>query len=158
MTTTVIMTPDIREKLKEHALGLQHARRSAGDPSYGQLQRKTGYSKASISRLLNAHTFPKWEFVEAFLKACGIDDPQISSHYRLCWLEIAELRRPLGAESWHDDHQHPGPGIAQECAECGALVSNPLRHQAWHASQSRRESASAARTRGTGGTVHQLSS
>lgn len=126
------------------ASGLRWVRRQDGDPSYRVLQRKTEYSPSSISRVLSGKSFPRWEFTEKFLRACHVGEQEINGPWRNRWIEVAGLVSPLGDDVPADLETaaeapaplaHPGT----ECAQCGALVVNQIRHQAWHAAYAPRE-------------------
>ena len=150
-----MMSTDHEAGVGGFALSLRRARREAGDPPYRELARRTGYSISSISRTLSGATFPRWAFTGLLLKSFGVSQEQIQGPWRRRWLEAAEAVSPLGVDP-------VGPGkdevpAGQECGECGALVLNPLRHQAWHASYKRRGSGRILPVADTGGTVHQLS-
>jgi hypothetical protein len=45
-------------KVSRFSKSLRRARRDAGEPSYRDLARQTGYSISSISRILNGKNFP----------------------------------------------------------------------------------------------------
>ncbi|MFI0453686.1 helix-turn-helix domain-containing protein [Actinomadura sp. 6N118] len=134
---------EIEEKIQRFALGLRHVRRRAGDPSYRALSQKMNYSYSTVSRMLNGQMFPRWGTVEQFLRACKVTENAIDGRWRARWLEIAELVSPIGETVPYDDkdeqeEEFTGPGEGpgrptMECRECGALIVNPLRHQAWHA-------------------------
>jgi transcriptional regulator with XRE-family HTH domain len=152
---------DIQAEITKFANTLRRVRRQDGDPSYRQLHRRMGYSISSISRVLTGQSFPRWEFTEAFLRACHVAEPQINIQWRNRWIEIAELVAPLGDDVPHGDEagsDMPTPAAQEgmECDECGAWVINPLRHRAWHATYVRREPSRLARrpfvldTAGTG--------
>jgi transcriptional regulator with XRE-family HTH domain len=154
-----MMSTDREDEVGRFALSLRRARREAGDPSYRELARRTKYSISSICRTLNGTTFPRWAFTELLLKSYGISEEQIRGHWRRIWLETAEAVSPLGtgqpADTAQDDSPAAAPG--EECGECGALVLNPLRHQAWHAAYKRRASGRIPPTADVGGNVHRLS-
>jgi transcriptional regulator with XRE-family HTH domain len=135
------------------ALSLRRARREAGDPSYRELARRTGYSISSISRTLTGATFPRWAFTELLLNSLGLSQEQVQGLWRRRWLEAAEAVSPLGVNPGQDEVP-----AGRECGQCGALVLNPLRHQAWHSAYERRRSGRITPMADAGGTVHRLSS
>jgi hypothetical protein len=71
-----------------------------------------------------------------------VDDARINGPWRQRWLEIAELRSPLGDDDQEGqlgtDIPLPAPS-GRACPECGALVINPFPHQAWHRTYVRRD-------------------
>jgi transcriptional regulator with XRE-family HTH domain len=160
---------DIQTRIEQFAQGMRWSRRQDGDPPYREISRQMGYSISSISRVLSGKSFPRWHFTEQFLRACHVPEEHISGRWHTRWLEIAELIDPLGDFPYQADAEaDPGPALAApagpECTECGALMINPLRHQAWHmqyvrrpaAARDRRPLTAAAPTHGT--TLHRLSS
>ena len=158
---------NVELEVKQFAMSLRRARRNAGEVPYRELARETSYSISSISRILNGKNFPRWAFTEKFLHTCKVSEAQINGPWRRRWLEIAELLSPLGDDGQDSDAElsvdAPQAPPERECPECGALVLNPLRHQAWHAAYVRRDSARKATALRpvagrSGGTVRSLSS
>lgn len=150
------MSTDHEGAADRFALSLRRARREAGDPSYRELAGRTGYSISSISRTLNGATFPRWAFTGLLLKSFGVSQEQIQGYWRRRWLEAAEAVSPLGVDQ--DGSGQDDVPAGRECEECGALVLNPLRHQAWHSAYRRRGSGGIPPVANTGGTVRRLSS
>lgn len=160
---------DIQIKIEQFAKALRWVRRQDGDPSYRDLHRRMQYSIATISRALGGESFPRWDVTEQLLRACHVPDEQIHGVWHTRWLEIAELRSPIGdfpyqAEPGTIPEPAPATPAGTECAECGALITNPLRHQAWHTLYVRRPAATRGRrpltavVPETSGTLHRLSS
>ncbi|RKS71191.1 helix-turn-helix protein [Actinomadura pelletieri DSM 43383] len=134
---------EVEQKVQRFALGLRHVRRHAGDPSYRTLSNKMNYSYSTVSRMLNGQIFPRWETVEQFLRACKVNENALDGRWRTRWLEIAELISPIGETVPYEDDDEfadatePPTRPTMECPQCGALIVNPLRHQAWHAALAR---------------------
>jgi transcriptional regulator with XRE-family HTH domain len=136
---------ELQDQMKRFAAGLARVRRDDGYPSYRELQRRMNYSPATISRVLNGNSFPRWAFTERFLRACHVAEPQINGQWRKRWVKIAELQSPLGEDDLWEDETGSDTPAGTECGKCGALILNPLRHEAWHATHVRREPARPAR-------------
>ena len=164
------MDNQIANKIEQFAQGLRWAQREDGDPSFRELRRRTGYSISTISRVLSGKCFPKWDFTRKFLHACHVPDEQISGRWRARWQELADLHHPLGESPYQaeDDDGNPEPAspaqAGTECVECGALITNPFRHQTWHKQYIRRSATrdrsplTAAEVTDPSITLHRLSS
>jgi hypothetical protein len=126
--------------------------------AYHMMQRPDGtdwYSHATIWRALTGEKLPRWDLVKHILQGLGVDDAQILTTWREIWCqarEIEALRRgepgAQQAAAAPPAHQAPGesprrlaaltspPAAGQpdshECEECGAVIGDPIRHQAWH--------------------------
>lgn len=137
------------------AIALRQARRRAGDPTYHALARPMRYSVPTISRAFAGRTLPRWDVVAGILKALGIAEEQITGQWREEWIRALDQRRPIAtpapaspmagpAHSAESQRGLPGPSRppsplpgpdpapALECEDCGALIGNLVRHQAWH--------------------------
>ncbi len=137
---------DHQNEIEQFATWLRQARRTGGNPSYRELTRHMDYSLSTISRVMTGKTFPTWSFTEQFLRACRVPEPRAAGRWHTRWLKVAELVSPVGGDFPYDDEAGqdetaPQPPAGTECPECGALILNPLRHQAWHMSYVRREPA-----------------
>jgi hypothetical protein len=123
----------------------------ADEPPYKQLAYEAHCSTATISRALGGRTVPSWNVVVGILNALGTDPGQIRTQWRMQWqaaLHHQRIAAPAGrsGEGSGDgvvDLPLPRLGSTQpasnrelhpshECEDCGALIVNPLRHQAWH--------------------------
>ena len=51
--------------------GLEDIRAAAGNPSFHHMAANSGLSAESLGRVLYADSLPRWERVEAFVRACG---------------------------------------------------------------------------------------
>jgi transcriptional regulator with XRE-family HTH domain len=160
---------ELQDQIQRFAAELERVRRDAGRPSYRELQRRMNYSPSTISRVLNGNSFPRWPFTEEFLRACHVAEPEINGRWLKRWIKITELQSPLGDHDlWEDETGSDAPAPAAqygtECGTCGALILNPLRHEAWHATYVRREPARPARrplasdTTGTGQLLRRIPS
>jgi ribosome-binding protein aMBF1 (putative translation factor) len=135
------------------ATALRRARRMAGDPPYAGLADRTRYSTPTISRAFAGRILPKWEVTERILAGLGIPAELIAGEWRGRWAEARDQVRPVtcppglalaaaasasaaSAGSGLPDPQ-PGeparaPAAVRLCEDCGALVGDMVRHEAWH--------------------------
>ena len=140
--------------------GVRHVHRQAGAPSLRQLEERlsaNGYgattpiSASTLGRVLSGRQVPRWRVLKALLDVfedLGADVDR--QHLRKLWsraYDATDPRGPLatdpedGPEDRAETHEpvfrpRPGSQTAQpaheECEDCGALVANLVRHQAWH--------------------------
>jgi transcriptional regulator with XRE-family HTH domain len=77
---------------------LRELRRSAGEPTYAALAKRTGISSSALSEATRGRRLPSWPTVEAFVRGCGTD-PQ---PWRPRWeaardaLQVADSASPPG--------------------------------------------------------------
>ena len=135
---------------------LRHARLQAGEPSYREIDRRTEhrYSPATIWRAFTQEKLPHWQLTAAILHALGIDRTDITA-WREMWSRARseEMERsdgepdPQQAATADPAHGAPAEGprrltappadspslpASQVCDDCGALIGDLIRHQAWH--------------------------
>jgi transcriptional regulator with XRE-family HTH domain len=148
--------PKAEDRTAQFALALRQAWRRAGDPPYRHLAAALGYSPATISRIFDGRSLPRWKLVESLLECLGVVPDQVASVWRQQWIEAAEERRPIGAEA--DDalvtaspeqaHAENASELStskvsapsgntdsppgQECRHCHAWTADLTEHQAWH--------------------------
>ncbi|MEU5694181.1 helix-turn-helix transcriptional regulator [Actinosynnema sp. NPDC020468] len=67
---------------------LRELRLRCGNPSEQALAHKIGYSRQSVSAVLNGHRLPRWQFVEKYARECGADEQKITRLHDL-WLDIS---------------------------------------------------------------------
>ena len=108
--------------------------RRAGNPSYRRLQRLTGLSPSTISRIFNARKPPKWENLARLLLALGVQRDEQHAVWHPLWAGAVDRVDPL------DDM----PDISQEkqnlgCGRCGAVVVDGKLHDEFHTRLSRSE-------------------
>jgi hypothetical protein len=133
---------------------LRRARRLAGDPPYTGLAAVTGYSVPTISRAFAGRILPKWEVTEQILTGLGIPAELIAGEWRGQWAEARDKVKPVTGPAGHalpsaisanavstgTGLPDPDPGepaqapaaAGQVCEDCGALVGDIVRHEAWH--------------------------
>jgi len=75
--------PDVPEFRQDFAAGLQQLRRRAG-LSYRELQRRTGVPVSTLNDAVSGRVLPRWDTVEAIVRACAADVEQ----WRERWLRI----------------------------------------------------------------------
>jgi len=132
--------------IQEFSHGLLWARREDGDPSFRVIRRRMdgAYSISSISRVLAGESFPKWDFTRKFLHACHVSEEEINGTWHARWIAIAAIRSPIPGGGPAAGTTEAPARSGTECAECGALVTNQIRHKAWHQAYAPREQARAA--------------
>ena len=138
------------------AAELRRVRLQAGAPSYRLLERQAGYSRTTLWRAFAGERLPRWDLVVRILRALGVDRLQIDGGWREMWCQAREEERRGGepdaqhAATAGPTHGTPGEGrrrlsaltsflaggqslpASQECEDCGALIGDLVRHQAWH--------------------------
>src|SRR5262245_37124385 len=77
--------------LAEFAAGLQALRRGAGDPTFDELERRTGYPAADLSAAANGQVMPSLALTQAYVRACRGDEAEWVRNW-------AELHEWLGSE------------------------------------------------------------
>jgi hypothetical protein len=78
------------------AAELRELRRTAGDPKFLQMARRTGKSRTALAEAVGGDHLPTWETVVAFVTACNDEDP---GRWRGRWEEVrAQVRSPSPAQ------------------------------------------------------------
>src|SRR5687767_2972806 len=114
------------------AAGLRQVHLEAGGPSYRALRRRGfDFSPATITRVLNGDTVPKWNFVAGFLSLCGVDELEIRQVWNPRWAEVrgstgraASLSADLDLGGTRQQAGTGAPAAGAECEICGAWVVN----------------------------------
>jgi transcriptional regulator with XRE-family HTH domain len=65
---------------------LVQLRLHANSPSESWLARRIGYSRQSVSAVLNGRRLPRWEFVEKFAAACGAEQAKVTELHEI-WVQ-----------------------------------------------------------------------
>lgn len=86
---------DDRSPEAEFARGLRRLRAEAGNPTYAQLQRRTGYSDTTLSAAASGRGRPSLDVVQALVVALGGDAVEWTDRWRA--LPGPESSRPPGA-------------------------------------------------------------
>ncbi|WP_433331591.1 helix-turn-helix domain-containing protein [Spirillospora sp. CA-294931] len=117
--------------------------------------RRFAVSEATIQRAFAGKALPKWELVRGLLLVFGVSPHDVEEHWKRTWVRVREHRDPLGTtmetpvgkrekppppqempaasiSARAGDAPGPAPQAAQECAACGALVSDLVLHRVWH--------------------------
>jgi hypothetical protein len=74
-----------RATIAEFAEQLRGARRAAGCPTYREMAARTYYSHEYLSKAAKGRALPTWECVQAYLRACGVEDPDQVQAWRARW-------------------------------------------------------------------------
>jgi hypothetical protein len=137
----------------------RHARLQAGEPSYRALERRTEhhYSATTIWRAFTRDKLPHWDLVQTVLQALGTDRANLTAWHEM-WVRARsyeaerrggepDARQAAAANPAHETPAEgtrrlaaltaplaadPGPAAGQVCDDCGALIDDLIRHQAWH--------------------------
>lgn len=134
--TDFTMTLECGERLAAMAARLRRVRRDAGDPSYRTIANKIHYSSTTITRILRGDYVPTWQFVEQFLRVCGVDAAKIDGEWKAEWVAIADLANPMPVLATEPATSFLAAGSTSTtvCTICGAVVGDEVLHQNWHAS------------------------
>jgi tetratricopeptide (TPR) repeat protein len=90
--------------LEEFAGALRRLRRSAGDPSYRQLARRTGYAATTLCAAASGRSVPTRAVTLAYVAACGGDTVEWESR----WRRLADPAVPAAARRPADPAHRPG--------------------------------------------------
>jgi hypothetical protein len=86
--------------LAEFAAGLRALRRGAGDPTFAELERRTGHPAADLSEAANGRVMPSLAMTQAYVRACRGDEAE--------WVR-----------NWGELHERLG-SAAEQAAAAGA--------------------------------------
>lgn len=121
-----IRTVSTRESLLQ---AMRALRAEAGQPTLRELARRAGTDRAgrallprsTLSRVLAGGTFPRMEFLEAFVKACRLSTANVKD-----WLEaytrITQAEEPPLLPHWHD-------AVEQQAQELHRKAWNDYMHR-----------------------------
>lgn len=120
---------------------LQFALVQAGKPSLSSLSHTVGYSKATLSKVLNAKMSPSWPFVRAFATALKVPRSVLYQEWQPLWIAADRHRQKsdiILASKFFDRSatvstpEAESRPIGRMCSRCGAWVIDVTRHVGWH--------------------------
>lgn len=98
MTPFESYPPAAQVAMQKLARQLRRRRRTAGDPSYRDLERLTRIPKSTIGRMLSGELLPKWRKTLDLLEALDVDKEEIKNVWLPLWVATADAISPIDDE------------------------------------------------------------
>jgi predicted transcriptional regulator len=98
MTPFESYSPAVQVAMQNFARQLRRRRRTAGDPSYRDLERLSGIPKSTIGRMLSGDLLPRWRNILELLKALDADNEEIKNVWLPLWVATADVISPIDDE------------------------------------------------------------
>ncbi|MBV9854405.1 MAG: helix-turn-helix domain-containing protein [Streptosporangiaceae bacterium] len=89
------------------ACALRALRRSAGEPTYAALAKRTGASASALSEAARGRRLANWATVEAFVRGCGADPQAWRRQWEAARGQPAQPEAPAPQEAGAEDHSVP---------------------------------------------------
>jgi hypothetical protein len=120
--------------------------RESGDPSYRTIAHRSFemakthgraellLSSSTVFRMVNGTHKPSWTSIESLMLCMSVSATEIEEIWRPAWVELMDVLKPIAGELSEFDAEEGADQAASgvECELCGAWVTNPERHAAWH--------------------------
>ncbi|MEV6345809.1 helix-turn-helix transcriptional regulator [Actinoplanes sp. NPDC051851] len=116
----------------ELAERLSFAHRHAGKPSLAQLSDKVGYSKGTLSKVLNGKMAPAWPLVRALGEQLRVPPQHITQEWLPLWIAASAYRDESRSEKRGTQREESG---GYTCPKCGSWVVSTALHTEWHMRQ-----------------------
>jgi hypothetical protein len=133
--------PENQDLLEELKSRLKAAHRLAGKPSYRSIARATKLqprplSPATVSRLFNATSPPKWGNLASLITALGVTPQDAETIWHPLWTKLLDTVDPItDPTNTALEALHPGSPASTNptpCPRCGASVADKEIHDKWH--------------------------